>query len=124
MGTTAMVIEGALRANTPSVGEDETPFPFDDAMVRVLVVDDDPPIRQALRLLLEDDGLAVDEATDGRTALAILRNTSYQYVVLLDRMMPQLDGFDVLRSIAQDAHLLARHSCILLTATARGLPPA
>jgi CheY-like chemotaxis protein len=74
---------------------------YNDAPARlgaqhVLVVDDDVAIRHALRLLLEDEGLAVAEAADGRAALAILRAASDHYVVLLDQMMPQLDGFGVL----------------------------
>ena len=91
---------------------------------RVLVVDDDAAIRHALRLLLEDEGLVVDEAADGRTALAMLRATSDHYVVLLDQMMPRLDGFGVLSAIAEDARLRSWHNCILITACAQTLPAA
>ena len=91
---------------------------------RVLVVDDDVAIRHALCLLLEDEGLAVTEAADGRAALAILRATSDRYVVLLDQMMPQLNGFGVLSAIAEDARLRSRHSFVLMTACPRTLPPA
>ena len=91
---------------------------------RVLVVDDDIAIRHALCLLLEDEGLAVAEAADGRAALAILHATSDRYVVLLDQMMPQLDGFGVLSTITEDAGLRGRHSFVLMTACPRTLPPA
>jgi len=91
---------------------------------RVLVVDDDIAIRHALRLLLEDEGLVVAEAADGRAALAILRATSDRYVALLDQMMPQLDGFGVLSAIAEDERLRGRHSFVLMTACPRTLPPA
>jgi CheY-like chemotaxis protein len=91
---------------------------------RVLVVDDDVAIRHALRLLLEDEGLAVAEAADGRAALVILRATSDRYVVLLDQMMPQLDGFGVLSAIAKDARLRSWHSFVLMTACPRTLLPA
>src|SRR5260370_34813709 len=77
---------------------------------RVLVVDDDVAIRHALRLLLEDEGLAVAEAADGRAALAILRAASDPYVVLLDQMMPPLDGFGVLGAIPENAGLPRRPS--------------
>ena len=91
---------------------------------RVLVVDDDIAIRHALRLLLEDEGLVVAEAADGRAALAILRAASERYVVVLDQMMPQLDGFGVLSASAEDARLRNRHSFVLMTACPRTLPPA
>ena len=91
---------------------------------RVLVVDDDVAIRHALRLLLEDEGLVVAEAADGRAALAILRAASDRSVVLLDQMMPQLDGFGVLSAIAKDARLRSRHSFVLMTACPRTLPLA
>jgi DNA-binding response OmpR family regulator len=91
---------------------------------RVLVVDDDDAIRHALRLLLEDEGLVVGEAADGHVALAILRAASDPYVVLLDQMMPHLDGFGVLSAIAEDARLRSRHSVLLMTACPRTLPPA
>ena len=91
---------------------------------RMLVVDDDVAIRHALRLLLEDEGLAVAEVADGRAALAILRAASDPYVVLLDQMVPHLDGFGVLSAIAKDARLCSRHSVLLMTACPRTLPPA
>jgi DNA-binding response OmpR family regulator len=86
--------------------------------------DDDFAIRHALRLLLEDEGLVVAEAADGRAALAILRAASERYVVVLDQMMPQLDGFGVLSASAEDARLRNRHSFVLMTACPRTLPPA
>ena len=52
---------------------------------RMLVVDDDVAIRHALRLLLEDEGLAVAEVADGRAALAILRAASLPPTVLAGR---------------------------------------
>ena len=91
---------------------------------RVLVVDDDVAIRHALRLLLEDEGLVVAEAADGRAALAILRAASERYVVVLDQMMPQLDGFGVLSAITEDARLRSRHRFVLMTACPRTLPSA
>lgn len=89
---------------------------------RVLVVDDDAAIRHALRLLLEDEGLVVTEAADGRAALAILCAASDRYVVVLDQMMPQLDGFGVLSAIAEDARLRRRHRFVLMTACPQTLP--
>jgi CheY-like chemotaxis protein len=61
---------------------------------RVLVVDDDPDLRRRLRDLLEKDGWAVDEAVDGRDALA--RLAARPSLVLLDLLMPVMDGFEFL----------------------------
>jgi GAF domain-containing protein/DNA-binding response OmpR family regulator len=59
----------------------------------VLVVDDDVAVRQLLRRMLEPAGYTVLEAGDGRAALERLREVS-PGVVLLDLMMPEMDGFE------------------------------
>ncbi len=59
----------------------------------VLVVDDDAGLRQLLRRMLEPEGYAVVEAENGRVALERLRDVSPS-VVLLDLMMPEMDGFE------------------------------
>src|SRR3954470_12387725 len=61
---------------------------------RVLVVDDDPDIRESVRLVLEDEGYEVEEAADGAAALALLRAaTTRPDVILLDLMMPVMNGW-------------------------------
>jgi signal transduction histidine kinase/DNA-binding response OmpR family regulator len=67
----------------------------------ILVVDDDPSIRQLLRQDLEAEGYAVREARDGAEALAAMR-AAQPDLVLLDIMMPGLDGFDVAAVIRND----------------------
>src|SRR5437899_11117815 len=62
---------------------------------RVLIVDDDATIRELLASVLRDRDLTVDEAADGQKALDLLRENSYA-VVLLDLLMPNVDGFGVL----------------------------
>jgi GAF domain-containing protein/CheY-like chemotaxis protein len=59
----------------------------------VLVVDDDADLRQLLRRMLEPEGYTVVEAEHGRAALQRLRESSPS-VVLLDLMMPEMDGFE------------------------------
>src|SRR5260221_473908 len=113
---------GSIAMEAEDVTCNDAPAP--PGAQRGLVVDDDIAIRHALRLLLEDEGLVVAEAADGRAALAILSTTSDRYVVVLDQMMPQLDGFGVLSAIAEDARLCSRHSFVLMTACPRTLPPA
>ncbi|NMP21022.1 response regulator transcription factor [Sulfobacillus harzensis] len=67
---------------------------------RVLVVDDDAHIRELCRLYLTHDGFVVDEAVDGQEALDAINGNAYDLVVL-DLMMPQVDGFDVLSEVRQ-----------------------
>ena len=65
---------------------------------RVLVCDDDPEIRRILVLALRHKTLQIDEASDGRMALEMLRENRYA-VVLVDLMMPGVDGFAVLEAL-------------------------
>jgi CheY-like chemotaxis protein len=85
-------------------------------MARVLVVDDDEPIRDTLRVLLEDYDHIVHEATNGEAALDILRSTSDRFVVLLDLIMPGLDGVAVLRAVSADSRLSTQHAYVLVSA--------
>ena len=65
---------------------------------RILTVEDDERIRTALRLALEDEGWEVEEVASGEEALnAFLRQPAD--VVLVDIMLPGIDGFDICRSI-------------------------
>ncbi|MGH7335063.1 MAG: sigma-54-dependent transcriptional regulator, partial [Candidatus Rokuibacteriota bacterium] len=63
----------------------------------ILVVDDDPGLRESFRLILEDDYDVVD-AADGPTALEILRSRQVD-LVLLDIRLPEMDGIEVLERI-------------------------
>ena len=74
-----------------------TPMPDQSAdpagPMRVLVVDDDPQIRQMLQWALEDEGLAVDVASDGDQALARVAATgAAPRLVILDMGLPGDDG--------------------------------
>lgn len=67
----------------------------------VLIVDDDPINRQMLTHLLEDDGYRVDAASNGRSALDMLDTDPFD-LVLLDLVMPGMDGYEVLTRIKGD----------------------
>ena len=70
-------------------------------MSNILVVDDDPDIRLLLRYELSPHGHQVSEAGDGEQALAALESEPLD-LVLLDMMMPVLDGWEVLRRMDTD----------------------
>jgi DNA-binding response OmpR family regulator len=70
----------------------------------VLVVDDEPMARQLLRLMLVRAGFEVFEAESGLDALAKV-NEKRPDVVLLDVMMPEMDGFTVCQNLRADVNL-------------------
>ena len=70
---------------------------------RVLVVDDEPDIRNLILTALRMKGLDVDGAKSGSEALQMLRDGEYG-VVLLDLFMPEIDGFAVLDVIEREDH--------------------
>ena len=64
----------------------------------LLVIEDDPGIRDFLQHLLEAEGYTVETAADGRTGLARIAAGGID-LVLLDLMLPKLDGFEVCRRV-------------------------
>ena len=67
---------------------------------RALIIDDDEPIRVMLSAILRQQGFTVDTARDGDDAIKCLQNETGYKVILLDLMMPRVNGYDVLRHIA------------------------
>ena len=78
---------------------------------RILLVDDDPNIRQLVRLYLEKEGFDVTEAARGDDALHIFR-TSPPNLMLLDIMLPGIDGWQVCREVRKISNI----PIIMLTA--------
>ncbi|AEI67676.1 response regulator transcription factor [Corallococcus macrosporus] len=70
----------------------------------VLVVDDDPHLREIVRFALEQGGFRVDEAPDGRAALAQV-DRALPALIVLDIMMPELDGLAVCREVRRKHEL-------------------
>jgi DNA-binding response OmpR family regulator len=85
-------------------------------MTRVLVIDDEAPIRLLCRVNLEAEGMEVFEAENGPTGLDLAR-ARVPDVVLLDVMMPGLDGWHVAEELLQDGRTSAI-PIIFLTARA------
>jgi two-component system, OmpR family, response regulator MtrA len=71
---------------------------------RVLLVEDDPSIREVTALGLEQAGFRVTTAADGRDGLARFRDGSFSLVVL-DVMLPELDGLEVCRAIRRESRV-------------------
>ncbi|MBI5506924.1 MAG: response regulator [Deltaproteobacteria bacterium] len=82
----------------------------------VVLVDDEPSIRETIGFILDAEGIEVATAPDGVEGLSKIRNLRPK-VVLLDVMMPRMDGYEVCRAIRQDANLLGTYVIIL---TAKG----
>jgi DNA-binding response OmpR family regulator len=77
--------------------------------MKVLIIDDEPHIRQMMRLTLESAGYEVDEAGGGEDGLTRLGDGRAHDVVVLDQKMPGIDGLETLRRIrdrAADARVL------------------
>lgn len=74
--------------------------------VKILIVDDEPTNLEILKEYLDELGYWTVEATDGMEAWSILQKNEYEFdAILLDRMMPNMDGMEVLKRIKQDATL-------------------
>lgn len=82
-------------------------------MARVLIVDDEPNIREVVGLYLRRDGHAVFSAADGEEALVVFGKSNPDLVVL-DLMLPKMNGFEVCRRIQ------AERRVPLIMLTARG----
>ena len=85
-------------------------------MTRVLVIDDEAPIRLLCRVNLEAEGMSVLEASDGPSGLATAASDTPD-VILLDVMMPGLDGWGVAEALLESEDT-ARIPIIFLTARA------
>ena len=85
-------------------------------MWRVLVVDDDPDIRELLRLLLELDGYTVETANDGAAALEALARADEPHIVLLDINMPRMSGLEVCERLRTLGGSFTHHLVVLMTA--------
>ena len=69
---------------------------------RVLVIDDDDEVRDALAELLESEGFQVEKASNGREGLELLRHEPPPAVIVLDLLMPEMDGWQFCEEQASD----------------------
>ena len=79
--------------------------------IKILIVDDDPDIRDVLKLTLSEENYEILEAGDGEEALKIVHDNQPD-LILLDYKIPKIDGREVCRRIKKD--LLLRHLPIIM----------
>jgi signal transduction histidine kinase/DNA-binding response OmpR family regulator len=90
-------------------------FAGQKAQSLVLVVDDDAEVRDLVRSTLDDAGLRIAEAVNGRAAVQWLCGNPAPSLILLDLMMPEMDGFAFLEAIGEDK-ALSEIPVVILTA--------
>jgi CheY-like chemotaxis protein len=83
--------------------------------VEVMVVEDDQAIRESLTEVLVEEGFAVTWAANGAEALDLLRGARAPRLILLDLMMPVMDGWEFRRALRQDT-ALARIPVVIISA--------
>ena len=71
-------------------------------MARILIVEDDPDLVALMKRWLARDGHQVEQVADGAAALEALQRAPLPHLVLLDVMLPKVDGFEVLRRMRAD----------------------
>jgi DNA-binding response OmpR family regulator len=81
----------------------------------VLIVEDDPAIRRLVKLVLQREGFQVEVANDGIEAVLKMGLVDYD-VIILDLMMPNLDGFSFMNTMAEHNPELLR--CVIVTSAA------
>lgn len=89
--------------------------------VKILVVDDDPDMRDALQMILESGGYSVVMAEDGEQCLAKLKEEQPD-LLILDLLMPRMDGFEVCKALKDPRY--AKHSrmpIIILSSVQEGV---
>lgn len=85
-------------------------------MTQVLVVDDDKAIRELLTIALEFEGYTVETLSDGADVVATLEAQDEPCLVLMDLMMPRVDGLTVCAWLLERPTLLERHRIVIMTA--------
>ena len=87
---------------------------MDDPLKTILLVEDDSDLREVVRITLEKPTLHILEAQDGTTALSLAKQV-IPHLILLDWMMPGMDGLEVLEALRSDPETSGIH-IIMLTA--------
>lgn len=108
LATRAMRGEGEPASGSSSAGASPTAVPDgppSGVVAPILVVDDDDAIRDAVASMLREEGYPVVSASNGREALELLERIGTPRLILLDLMMPVMDGYAMLRALKKDERL-------------------
>jgi CheY-like chemotaxis protein len=88
----------------------------------VLVVDDEPDIRQAIQEVLTDEGYTVFTARNGKDALEVLSRVAPPSLILADILMPVMDGVELIEHLRRHERL-ASIPVVVLSAASTARPP-
>ncbi|PJF36543.1 MAG: two-component system response regulator [Candidatus Thermofonsia Clade 1 bacterium] len=91
----------------------------DEDSVRIVCIEDDPKTIELVKLILRREGFEVIGVTNGRDGLTAIAQTQPS-LVLLDLMMPDMDGWEVYQAMRADEHM-KRIPVIVLTAKAQSI---
>jgi two-component system, OmpR family, response regulator CpxR len=89
----------------------------------VLIVEDDEQTRDAMREILEDEGYVITCAVNGEEALKVLAEQPRPRLILLDLMMPVMNGWELLRALRDSAALAGIPVVVLSSVSAADAPP-
>jgi CheY-like chemotaxis protein len=89
----------------------------------ILLVEDDPDIQELLRLFLELEGFRVNSATNGLEALDYLKEGNPACVILLDLMMPIMNGYEFLNEFYSDSSKKFGEIPIIVISAATDIEP-
>lgn len=95
-----------------------------DAIRFVLIVDDDPDLLDVTSFVIENEGMTVKTARNGQEALALLGGGSPPALVLLDLMMPVMNGWEFLAAVGNDPALRTIPVVVLTAAENAQIPGA
>ena len=84
----------------------------------ILIVDDNPEIREIIQVLLEGEGFEIKEASDGKTALDLARSIDFD-LIILDIMMPGKNGYQTCIEIRKNSNA----PILFLSAPKQGADP-
>ncbi len=104
-----------VSAQSPSVGGQAA-----DSWTRLLLVEDDPTAQTIVSKLLKNYGYLVDVAGDGKQALLALQNNDYE-LVLMDCMMPEMNGYEVTAIIRDPSSAVRRHDIPVIALTGNAM---
>ena len=87
---------------------------------KILVVDDDPDMREALQIMLESGGYTVVTAEDGEKCLSKLKEERPD-LLILDLLMPRMDGFEVCKALKDPRYAKYAPPVIILSSVQEGV---